>query len=302
MQSSLVSLSNELAKLVEEFQSHVVAVHARAHYPSSGVHWRLGIVVTADHTVGREEDIQVTLPSGERAEATLAGRDSGTDIAVLKVEGLGPAAAPAGGGDAATVGELALVLGRSPDSGPNASLGVISALSGPWRTWRGGRLDQYIRLDATLFPNSSGGAVVDCRGRLLGIATSGLSRIAGLAIPASSVNRVVDALLEKGHVPRGYIGVGVQPVAIPEALRTSLSVTGKTGVMVIKVEPGGPADRAGVLLGDILLGIGNTQLEQIEELQSFSDSGVIGKPVKAKLIRAGKLQEVEITVGERPRE
>ena len=201
-----------------------------------------------------------------------------------------------------TVGELALVLGRSPDSGPNASLGVISAVSGPWRTWRGGRLDQYIRLDATLFPNSSGGAVVDCRGRLLGIATSGLSRIAGLAIPASSVNRVVDALLEKGHVPRGYIGVGVQPVAIPDALRTSLSVTGKTGVMVVKVEPGGPADRAGVLLGDILLGIGNTQLEQIEELQSFSDSGVIGKPVKAKLIRAGKLQEVEITVGERPGE
>ena len=227
MQSSLVSLSNELAKLVEEFQSHVVAVHARAHYPSSGVHWRPGIVVTADHTVGREEDIQVTLPGGERVDATLAGRDSGTDIAVLKVEGLGPAAAPAGGGDAATVGELALVLGRSPDSGPNASLGVISALSGPWRTWRGGRLDQYIRLDATLFPNSSGGAVVDCRGRLLGIATSGLSRIAGLAIPASSVNRVVDALLEKGHVPRGYLGIGVQPVAIPEALRTSLSVTGK---------------------------------------------------------------------------
>jgi S1-C subfamily serine protease len=200
------------------------------------------------------------------------------------------------------VGELALVLGRSPDSGPNASLGIISALSGPWRTWRGGQLDQYIRLDATLFPNSSGGAVVDCRGRLLGIATSGLSRIAGLAIPASSVNRVVDALLERGHVPRGYIGVGVQPVAIPDALRTSLSVIGKTGVMVVKVEPGGPADRAGVLLGDILLGIGNTQVEQIEELQSFSDSGVIGEHVKAKLIRAGKLQEVEITVGERPGE
>ena len=302
MQSSLVSLSNELAKLVEEFQSHVVAVHARAHYPSSGVHWRPGIVVTADHTVGREEDIQVTLPGGKRVDATLAGRDSGTDIAVLKVEGLGPAAAHAGGGDAAKVGELALVLGRSPDSGPNASLGVISAISGPWRTWRGGRLDQYIRLDATLFPNSSGGAVVDCRGRLLGIATSGLSRIAGLAIPASSVNRVMDALLEKGHVPRGYLGVGVQPVAIPEALRTSLSVTGKIGVMVVKVEPGGPADQAGVLLGDILLGIGNTQLEQIEELQSFSDSGVIGKPVKAKLIRAGELQEVEITIGERPGE
>ncbi|HMD87023.1 MAG TPA: S1C family serine protease [Terriglobia bacterium] len=300
MQSSLVSLSNELAKLVEKFQSYVVAVHARAHYPSSGVHWRPGIIVTADHTLGQEEDIQVTLPNGNRVDATLAGRDPGTDIAALKVEGLGSSVALTEGGGTAKVGELALVLGRSPDSGPNASLGVISALSGPWRTWRGGRLDQYIRLDATLFPNSSGGAVVDCRGRLLGIATSGLSRIAGLAIPSSSINRVIEALLEKGYVPHGYLGIGVQPVAIPDTLRTSLSITGKTGVMVVKVEPGGPADQVGVLLGDILLGIGNTPLEQIEELQSFSDSGVIGKPVKAKLIRAGTLQELEITVGERP--
>jgi S1-C subfamily serine protease len=301
MQSSLVSLSNELAKLVEEFQAHVVAVHARAHYPSSGVHWRPGIIVTADHTLGQEEDIQVTLPNGNRVDATLAGRDPGTDIAALKVEGLGSSVALTEGGGTAKVGELALVLGRSPDSGPNASLGVISALSGPWRTWRGGRLDQYIRLDATLFPNSSGGAVVDCRGRLLGIATSGLSRIAGLAIPSSSINRVIEALLEKGYVPHGYLGIGVQPVAIPDTLRTSLSVKGKTGVMVVKVEPGGPADQGGVLLGDILLGIGNTPLEQIEELQSFSGSGVIGKPVKAKLIRAGAIREIEITVGERPR-
>lgn len=300
MQSSLVSLSNELAKLVEDFQSHVVAVHARAHYPSSGVHWRPGIVVTADHTVGQEEDIQVTLPRGERVDATLVGRDSGTDLAVLKVEGLGSSAVPAAGSGAAMVGELALVLGRSPGSGPNASLGVISALSGPWRTWRGGRLEQYIRLDATFFPHSSGGAVVDCRGQLLGIATSGLSRIAGLAIPAASVNRVVDAVLAKGFVPRGYLGIGVQPVAIPDALRASLSVPNKSGIMVVSVERGGPADQAGVLLGDILLGIGDTQLDEIEDLQSFSDSGVMGKPVPAKLVRAGALHEIEITVGERP--
>jgi S1-C subfamily serine protease len=134
---------------------------------------------------------------------------------------------------------------------------------------------------------------------LLGIATSGLSRIAGLAIPAASVNRVVDALLAKGYVPHGYLGVGVQPVAIPDALRTSLSVPNESGIMVVSVERGGPADQAGILLGDILLGIGNTQLDEIEDLQSFSDSGVIGMPVKAKLIRAGVIQEIEITVGER---
>lgn len=300
MQSSLVSLSDELAKLVQEYEPRVVAVHARAHYPSSGVQWRPGVVVTANHTVGQDEDIQVTLPGGRRVDATLTGRDSGTDIAVLKVEGLASAAAPTGPTGAAKVGELALVLGRSPDSGPNASLGVVSAVSGPWRTWRGGRLDQYIRLDATLFPNSSGGAVVDCRGQLLGIATSGLSRIAGLAIPAASIDRVVEALVSKGYVPRGYLGIGVQPVAIPEALRASLSVAAKTAVIVVKVEPGGPADQAGLLLGDILLSLGDSSLEHVEELQSFSDSGVIGKAVKAQIIRAGARHELTINVGERP--
>ena len=299
MQSTLMNFSEELARLVEQIQPYVVAVHARAHYPSSGVHWRPGVIVTADHTIRCDEDIQVTLPDGKRVDAALVGRDPGTDIAALKVDGLGSPVAQAEGVAPVKAGELALVLGRSPDSGPNASLGILSAVSGPWRTWRGGQLDNYIRLDATLFPNSSGGAVADLRGRLLGIATSGLSRIAGLAIPASSVNRVVDTLIAKGHVPRGYIGIGAQPVGIPETLRSSLSLSTKRGIMVMKVEPGGPAEQAGLLLGDILVSFGNTPLEDVDDLQSVT-SGIIGRRVKGSVIRAGKLQEVEITVGERP--
>jgi S1-C subfamily serine protease len=299
MQSSLASLSAQLAKLVEDIQSHVVAVHARAHYPSSGVHWRVGIIVTVDHSIRRDEDIQVTLPDGNRVAAALVGRDPGTDLAALKVEGL---EVPAGqtGVEIPKVGELALVVGRSPDSGPNASLGIISAFSGPWQTWRGGRLDNYIRLDAALFPNSSGGAVLDSRGQLLGIASSGLSRIAGQVIPASSVNRVVDVLLTRGHVPHGYLGIGVQPVTIPDPLRSRLSLHGSAGTMVMRVEPEGPADHAGLLLGDILVGLGGRPLAGIEELHTFTDSGVIGKPVKAQVIRAEALREVEITIGERP--
>lgn len=300
MQSSLESLSSDLARRVDDIQPYVVAVHARSHYPSSGIHWRPGVVVTADHTVARDEDLHVTLPSGDRVDATLAGRDPGTDIAVLKVQSLAVAPNHQIEKEPAKVGELALVVGRSPDSGPNASLGIISARSGSWRTWRGGRLDEYIRLDAKLFPNSSGGAVVDSRGGLVGIATSGLSRIAGLVIPAATIDRVLDALLAKGYVPRGYIGVGVQPVAIPTELRSSLGVSAESGVMVVKIESGGPADKAGIFLGDILLAIGETPLENIEELQAFSDSGVIGKPVKATLIRAGELRDVEVVVGERP--
>jgi S1-C subfamily serine protease len=301
MQNALVSLSDELTKLVGEFQSEVVAVHARPRYPSSGVHWGPGLVVTADHTIRREEDIQVTLHDGKTVTATLIGRDSGTDLALLKVEGLDSPPARTNDGESARVGELALVLGRSQDSGPNASLGIISAVSGPWRTWRGKRLDQYIRLDANFFPNSSGGAVVDGRGRLLGVATAGLSRIAGLAIPASTVNRVVETLLEKGHVPSAYLGIGVQTVGMPDALRTKLSLPNRSGVMVVSVEPGGPADQAGIFLGDILAAIGDTTLEEIEDLQSTLDSGVIGQTVKAKIVRAGELREASVTVGERPR-
>ena len=300
MQNSMASLSDELAQLVESFETRVVAVHASAHYPSSGVVWRSGVVVTADHTVRRDEEIQVTLPDGKRVGATLAGNDPGTDLAVLKVEGLKVEDAAATGEASARVGELALVIGRSPDSGPNASLGIISAHSGPWRTWRGGQLDRYIRLDAKLFPNSSGGAVIDSRGRLLGIATSALSRIAGLTIPAATIDRVVNAVLEKGHVPRGYIGIGAQPVAIPDALRVKLSLKGRAGIMVVNLEAAGPADKAGILLGDILVGIDGKPVEEIEDLQSFSDSGVIGKAVKAQVVRAGAFREVEITVGERP--
>src|SRR5581483_6090353 len=113
-------------------------------------------------------------------------------------------------------GHLALAVGRSEDSGVNASMGIISAVSGPWRTWRGGRLDQYIRLDLTMYPASSGGAVVDSAGAVIGVATSGLSRLAGLAIPAASINRVLDDILSRGRVSRGYLGVGLQPVVLPD--------------------------------------------------------------------------------------
>jgi len=295
-------LSQEIVRLVEEYAGDVAAVHARRHYASSGVHWRPGMVVTAAHTVRRDQDIHVTLAGGRSVPATLAGHDAGTDIALLKVEGLGAPAHAKHAGDAAAAkaGELALILGRSPDSGPNASLGVISANSGAWRTWSGGRLERYIRLDATLFPNSSGGAVIDCRGEILGIATSGLSRIAGLAIPAASIDRVLDSLLDKGYLPRGYFGVGIQPVAIQEATRKELKIENRSGLMVMSVEPGGPAGEAGALPGDILVSAGGERLETAGDLQTFTDSGEIGKAVKVSAIRAGKPAELSVTVGERP--
>ena len=299
METALSSFSNELSNLVLRISPSVVAVHARRHFPSSGVHWGPGLVVTADHTIAREEDLRVTLADGNAVSASLVGRDPGADLAVLKVPGLGSPAASFTQ-DKPVLGEFALVIGRSPDSGPNASLGIIGAASGSWRTWRGGRLEQYIRLDAMLYPNSSGGAVVNSRGNLLGIATSALSRVAGLAIPAPDVARVTKQLLEKGYVPQGYLGIGVYPVAIPENLKSKLALSNATGILILNVEKSGPAETAGVLLGDLLVSLNSTPIEKIEDLQSFCASGVIGKSVNARFIRAGALIEKIIVAGERP--
>lgn len=302
MENALVNLSNELAAIVEAAGPHVVSVKARRHYPSSGVRWGADVVVTADHAVQRDEDISVRLGDGKTIAATLAGRDPGTDIAVLKLDTALSAALNAPIPKAAQVraGELALVVGRSPDSGVNASLGIISTTSGPWRNWRGGQLDAYIRLDAKLFPQSSGGAVVNARGELAGVATSALSRIAGLAIPVATITRVTEKLLEKGFVPRGYLGIGVQPVSLGPELHRKLAVANKTGLIVLNVEPGGPADKGGLLVGDVVIRIGDAQIEQTRDLQEFFDSGVIGSAVAIQYIRAGALKDSMVTIGERP--
>jgi S1-C subfamily serine protease len=218
MANELAALSNEIAAAVEVAGRNVVAVHARPRFSSSGVFWRPGVIVTAEHTIRREEEITVTLPDGATVPAVLAGTDPGTDLAVLKIEAT--THAPVRTTTAPAPGTLALSTGRSEDSGVNAALGIISACSGEWRTWRGGRLDHYIRLDLTLYPGSDGGAVVSTAGETIGIATSAPSRIAGLAIPAVTVDRVVDQILARGRVTRGYLGVGLQPVELPDSSRS----------------------------------------------------------------------------------
>lgn len=300
MGNTLIDLSNELAAIVQALSPHVVSVRARRHYPSSGLLWSPDVIVTAAHTIQRDEEIAVTFAGGKSVGAKLLGRDPGTDLAALKLEATGSSAATFARAQAVQAGELALVLGRSPDSGANASLGVISAASGPWRTWRGGKLEGYIRLDARLFPHSSGGAVLNARGEVIGIATSALSRIAGLAIPVATVQRVTERLVEKGFVARGYLGIGVQRVPFPEELRTRLSMPNRGGLIVVNVEPNGPADKVGFLIGDIVTGLGDAPIEQIDDLQVVSDSGVIGQPIKVRFIRAGAVKEATITIGERP--
>ena len=161
MENGLAALSNELAAAVEQAGRSVVAVHGRPRISSSGIVWRPGVIVTADHGLRRDEGIRITDAHGNTVAAEIAGRDSGTDLAVLKAETPEATALPARTGDAIKAGNLMLVVGRSQDTGVTATLGVISSVSGPWHTWRGGKLDQFIRLDAGIYPGASGGIVVD---------------------------------------------------------------------------------------------------------------------------------------------
>jgi len=292
MVSMLQTLSDNLATAAERVGRRVVAIRARRRIPSSGILWRDGVVVTAQHTIQREEDIVITLPDGTDVPATLVGRDPGTDLAALR---LGPTNVPPGALDVAPLeairaGSLVLALGR-PGAELTAALGLVSAVGEPWRTWHGGRIDRLIRLDIGIYDGFSGGPLVDAEGRVLGVNTSTLLRGAPTAVPAATVERVLGQLLEHGHVPTGYLGVGMQTVALSEQ---------STGLMVMSVDPAGPAGRGGVLLGDVITAIDDKAVSDPADVLAHLDAGQVGKPARLGLVRAGQPTSLTVTVGDRP--
>ncbi len=301
--SPLLALSHHLADIVAQITPSVVAVNARRRRSSSGICWRQDIIVTADHTVSTDEDITVTLPDNHTVPATLVGRDSGTDLAVLKLADQSAESslqvAAIGDATALKVGHMVLAIARSNESGISASLGIISAIGGTWRTWHGGRIDQFIRPSVNLYPGFSGGGLVDTQGHIVGINTAGPRQIA-LTIPAATVDRVVDRLLQGGRSQRGFLGLGMQPVNLPATLTDPLQLTTQEGVLVVSVESGGPADRAGVLIGDILITLADTPIRDIGDVHNLLDPEQVGNPLTAQMIRGGALVNRTITVGERP--
>lgn len=299
MSNTLSSFSEQLASIVARVGQSVVSVHARHRFDSSGVHWAPGVIVTADHALRRDEDIAVTGPDGARATAELVGRDAGTDLAALRVKDFQAPVAERAEKTPAP-GSVILAVGRFKDSA-SAAFGILSSLSGPAKTWRGGQLEQVVRLDVGLHPAAAGGAVVDAEGKLIGIATPVLSRAAVFAVPVATVDRVVGALLAHGRIPRGYLGVGLQPVALPEHLRGTLKLPGATGLIVISVDPDAPAGKAGIILGDVLIELGGKTTEDPENVQEILDSGSVGKKLAARVVRGGNLVSVDITIGERAR-
>jgi S1-C subfamily serine protease len=295
------NLSIESAAAAERIGPSVVAVQARHRITSSGIQWRKGVIVTANHGIRRDEGISVLLGPEKPVPATLAGRDPSTDLAILKLSDDRTLPLPDFAGTAnLKLANLVLALGRSWRGYLVASAGIVGGLSGEWRTWRGGRVDQHIRLDLELYPGFSGGPLVDAQGKVVGINTGGTARGRAVTIPASTVNRVVDELLEKGHIARPHLGLAMQPVALPEGLRSKLRSGATTGLLVAHVEQAGPADKVGILLGDILVELQGQPLEGTENVQQLLASARVGDQVPLVVLRGGSPVVLTITLGDRP--
>jgi S1-C subfamily serine protease len=181
-----------------------------------------------------------------------------------------------------------------------AALGVVSLVASDRRTWTGASLVPYVRLDVGLQPTAVGGAVIDASGHVVGLATPRFARFGAIAVPASSINKTADTLLQKGHIPRGYVGVGLQPVRLPDGLREKLKWDEKTAAIVMDVYPGGPADKAGIVIGDIFISLAGHAVTRLEDIQSVLAGDTIGKTLPMKFVRGGVIQEGSIVVAERP--
>lgn len=298
MEATLFEFSKALADTVERAGASVVTVLEGGREGVSGTLWREGVAITAEHTIRSLDAVTVVLPSGASVQAEVAGRDSGTDIAILRVPGVA-GIIPIADDAHARAGEVVLAVGRRKHEGVAATIGILSAIGGPWHTWRGTRIDRWLRLDLNPFPGFSGGAVVNSRGEALGMATSGAGR-SFVAIPSATVNRVVDQLLKRGRVARGYLGVGLQPVAFPKGVQQVAGTTADHGLLVVAVAPDSPAERAGILLGDIIVGVEGCPVRNLHAMQAALDGEKVGTAVKLDVVRGGQLVGVSPVVAESP--
>ncbi|MBA4181843.1 MAG: signal protein PDZ [Anaerolinea sp.] len=297
--TTLTELSDALAAAVEKAGASTVLVNARRRIPASGVIWSAdGAILTSDHVIERDEEITVVLADGRELAATIAGRDPGSDLAVLRVKADGLVAAERSPQGAARVGNFVLAVGRPSPEGPMASFGVISALGGPWRTFRGTEVEGYIRSDTTFYPGFSGGPLVDAAGRVVGINSSRLGRGAGLTIPVAAAARVADDLLNQGRVRRAYLGISSQPARLPAALSAKLNGQ-ESGLLIVQVEPASPAEAAGLGIGDILVGFGGAPVTDTDSLQAALGAKKVGDPVAVAILRGGEPRDLTVTLGER---
>ncbi|MBN8582188.1 MAG: trypsin-like peptidase domain-containing protein [Anaerolineae bacterium] len=290
-------LSDAMANAADQAGKSTVLVDARRRIPASGIAFANDMILTADHVVEKEEDIRVLLGDGSELTARLAGRDPGTDLAVLKLSSAG--ATPAQVAKApARVGQFVLAIGRPSSKGIESSFGTINAIGGPVRTGRGGMLDAYIKTDVVSYPGFSGGPLINGDGQVYGINTSGFGGGA-ITIPADVAWKTAETLAKHGKIKRGYLGIRSQTVNIPADAREQLKREQETALLVVGMEKDSPAEKGGLMVGDILVGVAGLPIEHHDELFVRLSGDVVGKATAMDVLRGGKLQTVSIVVGER---
>lgn len=297
MTDSLVTLSDSLAAAVEAADPFVVRVSG-GRRPATGIIWSAdGVVLATEHSVRRDEDIVVTLADGRELPAKAAGRDAGTDLAVLRVQATGLPVPTWREIEGLKVGQLVLALGR-PGRTVRARLGILSAVGQDWQIPGGTRIDRYLEPDIEPALGVSGGPLLDVGGRTIGLNTTGLMRGLVLTIPAATLRRVTETLLTYGRVRRGYLGVAAQTVPLPTGLAQAASQS--AGLLVHSVEPDSPAGRAGVMIGDLVLSVAGQPVRRTDQLLGLLTEDRIGTAVPLRLSRAGQIHEVQVVIGDRP--
>jgi S1-C subfamily serine protease len=295
MSATLHELSSNIAELVAAADKQIVRVEGRRRLAATGVIYRAdGLIVTANHVVERDEDLTIGLGDGTSHRATLVGRDPSSDIALLRVEASNLPAATWSDPANLRVGHIVLALGR-PGRTVQATLGVISALGGSWRTAAGADIEHYLQTDVAMYPGFSGGPLLAADGSFAGLNSSALVNGISVALPAPTIARVVETLLAHGRVPRGYLGIGIQPVRLSGTLQERAGQ--ETGLMVMSVEAGSPAEQAGLIQGDILVNLNGQALRQVDDLQALLSKTSVGQRVTGSIARSGATQEIAMTIG-----
>jgi len=291
--SGLADLSSQLSRAVETAAGYTVAIHARRRIPSSGIVWRDGLIVATSHTVRRDGEVPVTLPNGESVTATVAGRDPGTDLILLRANGVKSTAERAEESES-SVGSFVLAVGR-PGRDVSASFGIISARTRAWRTGQGTQLEGVLRLDMGVYDGFSGGPLVAASGRIIGINNSAFARGGAASLSASAVDSFVDEILARGHVRRPFIGVAVHPVTLPQVTVDRHKLSSDSGLVVLSVGAGSPAEAAGILVGDVLLRAGARTFERMSDLLDAIVQVEDGKALELALLRGGTPATVSVS-------
>ena len=292
--ATLSDLSRDVAALIERCGPSVVQVNARRGRPATGIVWEDNLVLTADHVLEHDDAIQVTGAS-KSVKATMAGRDPETDLALLKTQGLEAPAAPRGRTAELRPGHIVLAVGRPGEL--QVTLGIVSSLSGSFRSWRGGQMERLIQTTAELLPGFSGGPLVDADGRVIGVNSWNFGRGVSRAIPIETATRVAESLRAHGRIRRGYLGLGAQPVRLGQALADQLGQ--ESGLLVVTVEADGPAGKSGMLQGDTIVTVDGGPVRQLDELFGKLRGLDVGSAHRFGVVRAGELKDITVTVGER---